>query len=177
MRHVGCQRYVVMSRTLLRERTFDSGLFRRVHKLKALIGGRLVAMRTGCGRTALGNLRSVRPKGIVKKSVGLRFNLTMAECSIAVRAIQSPVRHRNFLAMAGSPPSIMPKLSTQECSRSNIAVHFAFRRIIDRVATITYDLLLELSVYFVNDGNDIRQQFNEVQLSCALVQSGKETYL
>ena len=30
--------------------------------------------------------------------------------------------------------------------------------ILDRVAAITYDLLLELSVHFVNDGNDIRQQ-------------------
>jgi hypothetical protein len=82
-----------MSRTLLRGRTFDSGLFRRVHELKALIGGRLVAMRTGCGRTALGNLRSVRPKRIVKKSVGLRFNFNMAEYSIAVPAVQSPLRH------------------------------------------------------------------------------------
>ena len=154
-----------MSHSLLRGLTFDSGLFRRVRKLKALIGGRLLAMRTGCGRTALGNFRSVRPKRIVKKSVGLRFNLTVAECSIAVRAVQSPVRHRNFLAMAGSPPSIMPKLTTKECLISNIAVQFASRRLLDRVATVIYDLLLELSVYFVNDGNDIRQQFNEVQLS------------
>jgi hypothetical protein len=76
-----------MSRTLLRGQTFDSGLYRRVHKLKALIGGRLLAMRTGCGRTALGYLRSVRPKRIVKKSVGLWFNFTVAEYSIAVLAV------------------------------------------------------------------------------------------
>jgi hypothetical protein len=56
-----------------------------------------VAMRTGCSRTALGNLGSVRPKRIVKKSVRLRFNFTVAEYSIAVLAVQSPLRHSGTL--------------------------------------------------------------------------------
>ena len=70
-----------------------SGLFGRVYELKAPIGGRFLAMRAGYRRTALRNLRSVRPKRIVKKIVGLRFNFTVAEYSIAVVAVQSPLRH------------------------------------------------------------------------------------
>jgi hypothetical protein len=85
---------ITYGRSPLRSRDANTNFsFRRVHQLKSLVGARLLAVRTIHNCAVFGNFRSVRPKRIVKKSVGLRFNLTVAEYSIAVLAVQNPLRH------------------------------------------------------------------------------------
>ena len=111
-------------------------LFRRVHKLKTLIAGRLLAMRAGYGRTALGNLRSVRPKRIVKKSVGLRFNLAVAEDFLAILAIQSPLRHSvTFWRGVVLASLIMPNSRYGKCSKRDTAACSLRDSFIGRLST------------------------------------------
>ena len=80
-----------------------SGSLEKIHsfntakrQLKSLVKSRLVTVLTNYVQTALGHFGSIRPEFVIRKRVGLNVNFAVAEYSIAVLAVQSPLRLRHF---------------------------------------------------------------------------------